>query len=112
MCTTITILGAVGIGLYTCAGLHFYSILVGRTKSDALRVLLFILCLALFIVGSLIGCGALADGVSPREVMRSRPRGSNLRFEVLLSWGVTVWVYIIINWRVLNQRLRLPKDSP
>ena len=105
------ILEAVGIGLYTCVGLYAYSVLIGRTKSDALRVILFILFLALFIVGSLLGCGAIADGVSLRDVLRSKPRGGNLRFEVLLSWGATVCAYIAMNWRVLNQRFRLPKNS-
>ena len=100
-----------GIGVYTCTGLYFYSILVTRTKNDALRVLLFVLFLVVFIVGSLIACGAFADGVSPFDVLKSKPRGSNLRFEVLLSWGVTVGAYIIMNWRGLNQRLRLPKDT-
>ena len=111
MVLAIKIIDAVGLGLYTSAGTHVYSVLVSRTKNDGIRGLLFILFVALFIVGGLIGCAAIADGVV-RGVMTSKPSDENSRIAVFVFWMATFWAYAVMNWNVLKQRLGRPKDLP
>ena len=101
----LKICGAAGLGVCTSLGLHFYSILVSRTKSDLIRFILFLLFLALFIGGGFIGCAAIAGGFFHGEKTFA-PSVGYLRGAVLLAWVVIVWIYIIINWRTLKQRLR------
>jgi len=49
------ILGALGLGVYTCVGIRFYSVLISHTKSDLFRLLLFLLCAALLFFAPLLG---------------------------------------------------------
>jgi hypothetical protein len=101
------ILGALGLGLYTCVGLRFYSILISRTKSDLFRFLLFLVCVALLILTPFLGWVALLQGFR----LESKAQRLAWLFLTFFCWMGPFWAYAIANWRVLNERLRLPKNS-
>jgi hypothetical protein len=97
MTDILKICGAAGLGVYTSLGLHFHSILVSHTKSDLTRFISFFLFLVLFIGGGLIGSGVIASSFAPSAWY--------WRGAVLLMWVGIVWIYIMLNWRALKQRL-------
>jgi hypothetical protein len=108
MSLVLRLLAAFGFGLYSCLGLHVYSTLVSRTKGDGLRLLLFILCIPLVFGLPIFAWVRLLSGVG---VSWSRFQRKVLVLAWLLLWIGTVWVYMVMNWRVLNQRLRVRKDT-
>ncbi len=98
----IRILGGITLGVYTSVGLYYYSILTSRTKNAWLRILLFILCIAAFILTPMIGLGLMLN--------EAHPSTENLRITWVLalffSWVSVVWAYLIWNWRTFHERLR------
>jgi hypothetical protein len=108
MSDALKILESVGVGIYTTVGLHSYSVLASRTKSGALRALLFLIFIVFFIVGGFIGCAAIMGALYDTG-QKPRPNDSNMRGLTLLSWLGIVWIYIIFNWRILKQRLKVIK---
>jgi hypothetical protein len=107
MILVLKILGAIGIGLYSCIAIHFYSILMSRIKKDIIRFLLYLTGLVLFIFVPFIGCAALASQLHER----AKDGGNLSLITVMFCWLGPVWLYIILNWRTLNQKLRLPKKD-
>ena len=105
MSDTTQILSSVGAGVYTAVGTHFYSILVSRAKSDAIRAMLFLLFIVFFIVGGFIGCVAIAGGIHDTG-QKPTAHDNSMRAFTLLTWSGIVLIYIIFNWRALQQRLK------
>jgi hypothetical protein len=101
---------ALGLGLYSSVVLRSYTILVSRTKSDAIRLLLFLIEIAVGIFIPLVGWAELLDQSSGIAHAWTRNQRMGWLFALFFCWMGPVWVYIISNWRILNQRLRLPKD--
>ncbi len=104
----IIVVAALALGVYSTVGLHYYSILASRTKSEWLRLAFSIPTIALFILLPMIGCMFLL-GVGPNPSSKEM-RGAWL-LAVFLSWIGTGWAYVIKNWKVLNTRLRSGSPS-
>jgi len=96
------ILEAVGVGIYSAVGIHFYSLLVSRTKNVLLVLLLFLACCGLFFIGGIAGVALIAD-----SVQQSAPHAHHLRLFCFIAWIGTVWIYLILNRRRLMQRLKV-----
>jgi hypothetical protein len=107
MSYVIRILGAIALGIYSSAGLHYYSILISRTKNDWLRLLFLISAIAALVFVPMMACGLMLNG--------PQPSASDLRYmwrwALFLSWIAVVWIYAICNWRILRERLGRFKDS-
>jgi len=105
------IVEALGLGLYSCTVMRFYSIWVSRTKSDALRLLLFLFGVAFIVFLPLLGWAVLL--AQSQSAIRGFSRHQRLGwlFVLFFCWMGTFWFYAIWNWRVLNERLRLPKGT-
>lgn len=107
----IKIAEALGLGLYSCVVLRYYSILVSRTKSDVIRLLLFLAGITLIIALPGLGCMLLLDRcLSVARTWTPNERMAWL-FALFICWMGPVYVYVIRNWRTLDQRLRLPKEK-
>lgn len=104
----IRLFAGIGLGLYTCILVHYYSLLISRTRNEWGRFFVFLCGLAVFIFIPFFGCIALL-------FTGPRPSTSNLRYlwflVVFLSWIGTFWIYAIRNWRTLQKRLGPFEDS-
>jgi ABC-type polysaccharide/polyol phosphate export permease len=93
---------ALGFSAFTVAGLHYYSVLESKTRNDFVRLLIYLLCLAVFLFGPVV-CFSL---LFPR--FKETPRHSDAA--VLLFWLLSILVYIALNWKALLARLRVPRS--
>ena len=98
----LSILEAVGVGIYSAVGIHFYSLMVSRTKNVLLVLLLFLACCGLFIFGGIVGVSMISD-----SVQKSAPHAHYMRLFIFIAWIGTVWIYLILNRRRLMQRLKV-----
>jgi len=99
-------LAILGLGIYSAAGLHYYSILISRTRNTFIRMFFPLVAVALFIMGPMFAAFWIAP---PASVVPSRWRG-RLGLLIIFLWIGPVYVYIAKNWRVLNGRSRPPKN--
>lgn len=91
------------LGIYSSVGLNFYSKMIEKTKSDFTRFVLFILA-----IGLLAGLPIMI--INQIFQMANFEMTTNHRFVLFMVWGVSIWVFIIKNWRILNKRLStIPK---
>ncbi len=96
------------LGGYSVFGLHHYSLLQSRTKSIWIRLVFFIVLIALFIFLPMIGfMFLLGVGPVPPTV------GGRIAWflTVFFAWIGTVWFYLIKNWAVFARRLGGPNAS-
>jgi peptidoglycan/LPS O-acetylase OafA/YrhL len=101
----IMIIFAVGAGIFTAVGLHFYSLVVGRIRNPILRVMLFSFFVTLFIGGPLYGCAMMSILCSSNE---ARSVQTDWAFFMLLSWIGTLWIYIVLNQVMLKRCFNIP----
>jgi hypothetical protein len=99
----VILLGALALGVYSSLGLHYYSVLAGRTKNEWARLGLSLPSMALFIGLPMFGCMFLL-GAGPNP--SSTEMGVVWFVSVFFCWIGTVWVYLIKNRRALESRLR------
>jgi hypothetical protein len=95
------ILAAISLGVYTSFGLHYYSVLVSRTKNDAIRLILFLAAFGLFIAVPLAGLGGHLF----------KRAGGNLTVILTPCWIGVVLIYLVLNWRAFDQRVRNPRPG-
>ncbi len=95
MAIFLKISAAILLGVYSSLGLHFYSVIVSRIKNEAVRFLLFLAAIALFIVGPLFNLAGQHF---------KRPTG-NLTIILTPCWIGVVLLYLVLNWRAFNERL-------
>jgi hypothetical protein len=107
MSLVLRLVAAFGLRLYTSLGLHFYSILMSRAKTDIVRLRLVFLCLVLLIILPLIAWANLFSGV---VMSSSKIHGGVIGLACLLLWIGPVGAYIATNWRVFNQRVNGEKN--
>jgi predicted MFS family arabinose efflux permease len=100
MAIFLKIIAAISLGIYTSFGLHYYSLLVSRTRNEAVRLLLFLATVALFIGGPL---ASLAGHLFKRA-------HANLTIILTPCWICVVLVYLVLNWRTFDQRVRTPRS--
>jgi hypothetical protein len=105
------IVEAIGLGLYSCIVLRFHSILVSRTKDNAVRFLLSLATVAAGVFLPFLGWGVLL--IQSQGAVRGFSPNQRLGWLLLLfcCWMGTFWIYAIWNRRVLNERLRPPKKT-
>jgi hypothetical protein len=104
MTNALMIFGAIGLGMYSAIGLHFYSILLSRTKNGILRFVLPLAACALFIFGGVIGCAKLLD-IPFLHGDPSSHSSTTIRFAVPMTWIGVVWCYLIMNWQTFKKRI-------
>ncbi|HWF18611.1 MAG TPA: hypothetical protein VG754_05060 [Verrucomicrobiae bacterium] len=102
---TTKILCAVGLGIYSSAGIYFYSVLVSRTQNLGLRLFLYLGCVALFIFGGLVGCAALW-GDFDHDRQKPTSHESNIAHFVLALWLGIFVIYIVLDGRRILRRIR------
>ena len=102
---------SLGLGLYSCVVLRFYSILVSRTKNDGIRLLLSLLAAAFIVFLPIAGWGALLAQSQSAIHNFSRQQRQVWLFVLLFCWAGPVFLYRILNRRVFNERLCLPKKT-
>ncbi len=90
------------MGIYSAVGIHFYSLLVSRTKNGPLVLLLFLACCGLFFIGGIAGVAMISD-----SVQESASHVHHLRLDIFIAWMGTVWIYLILNRRRLMQCLKV-----
>ncbi len=95
------ILIALLLGLYTSFGLHYYSHWMSRTKNGILRLLLFVLSFSLFVAVPLLECTGTVGHLSKQG-------NGNLIVILTMSWLSVVLMFLVLNWRTFDQRLRGP----
>jgi hypothetical protein len=105
------IVEAIGLGLYSCVVLRFHSILVSRTKGNAVRFLLCLVAIAACVFLPFLGWFVLIK--QSQSAIRGFSSNQRLGWLLLLyiCWMGTFWIYAIWNRRVLNERLRPPKKT-
>ena len=101
----LIIAGASLLGGYSVFGLHHYSILQSRTKSIWVRLVFFVLALALFIFLPMTGCAFLLAAGSVPSTIGGR---TAWLLTVFFCWIGPVWFYLIRNWTVFHSRLGGP----
>jgi hypothetical protein len=102
----LKIVCAVGVGIYSVIGLHFYSILVNRSKNDVQRFLLYLFCIVVVIGGGLVGCAAIMGALY--NTGHPSSTDSDMRFATLMIWASSMWIYLILS-RNFRKRLKLKK---
>jgi peptidoglycan/LPS O-acetylase OafA/YrhL len=101
MSDVMTIIFAIGAGIFTIIGLHFYSVMMSRTKNHVLRVLSLPLFIILFVGGAVLGCTMILIFLVGDT---TRPTHGNWGFLTLLVWIGTVGIYIFFNLGSLKKR--------
>ena len=102
MSYVVRILAALVLGLYSAVGLHYYSVLISRTKNEWIRIVYFVAAVAVFIFLPMICAFLLVPHSASASIGIQR-----LWFAaVLLVWLSVIWIYLIKNWRPLKARLR------
>jgi hypothetical protein len=102
----LIVVGALALGGYSVVGLHRYSILQSRNKSIWIRLVFFIIAVALFIFVSMVGCAfLLAAGSIPSTI------GGRIAWLLTAFFWCTgpVWFYLIRNWTAFHFRLVGPQ---
>jgi hypothetical protein len=102
----LKIVYAVGVGIYSVIGLHFYSLLVSRSKNDVQRFFLCLFCIILVIGGGLVGCCAIMGALY--NTGRPPSTDNDMRFATLITWAGSIWIYLILS-RNFRKRLKLKK---
>lgn len=106
----VDVVEALAIGLYTTVGLHFYSIVVSRTRNQFLRFLIFLAAVVLFIGGGLMGLALIYGGI-PYVLNRGPSLAtSTVRYLTLMCWLGVILAYLFLNWHTLRERLKYPSN--
>lgn len=92
------------LGLYSSVGLWIYSKAVEGTRRNFARIMLFVLAMAL-IIGLPLYLFAHINRIANGEFTTIH------RFSVFMVWMITLWIYIIGNWKTISIRLTRHVDS-
>lgn len=99
----IQILISFVLGIYSSVGLHFYSKMIAKLKNDFARFVMFLLAFGLIVA---------IPGFVISQVFQTAnfEMATKHRFILFMVWLISVWVFIIKNWKILNKRLsNIPK---
>ena len=99
----IIIVGAFILGMYSVAGLHYYSLVVSRTMGVWSRLVLYMPAVALFIFAPMVACGFLLGWGGDPGTKATRIAWL---LTVFFCWIGPVYFYLIKNRAVLSVRLR------